>query len=170
MPVIERYCPACRADQDVLPRHAGDSRETLRARLAMLGVAGCYLFVSMALMFLLDDPAPPGERTRILVTYGGLAAVHVGLFFWARTAPLAAPVAALLLFIGLQALSAMNDPRSLASFAIPKAALIIILAGAIRVGYVCRRSQRARAAAFPTARVVSGGRGTVPAGPTDRAR
>jgi hypothetical protein len=60
-----------------------------------------------------------------------LAAIYVGLFFWARRNALAATVIALLLFVTVIAVSAALDPKTLV-YGIPiKIAFIVVLVTAI---------------------------------------
>lgn len=74
------------------------------------------------------------DRNQVKLLLGvniGLAAIYLGLFFWARRNPLAATVTALILFITVIAINAVLEPATLAQGILVKILFIAALAAAI---------------------------------------
>ncbi|MBE7450653.1 MAG: hypothetical protein HS111_17660 [Kofleriaceae bacterium] len=74
-------------------------------------------------------------RVLLLGTHLGLFVVHVGLYVWARVAPLAAAVVSLVLFLTLHLANAALEPSSIYKGAIVKVLFIVVLVKAIQAGY-----------------------------------
>ena len=90
------------------------------------------------------DEAVAHDRGRVnllLFVNIGLAIVYMGMFFWAKRNPLAATVTALILFITVIALNAVDDPKTLAQGIILKIFFIGALAKAISAAQEERRLQ-----------------------------
>jgi Na+/melibiose symporter-like transporter len=72
-----------------------------------------------------------GQVKLLLGIYIALAAIYLGLFFWARRNALAATVTALILFITVHAISAVLDPKTLYQGIIIKILFVAALSTAI---------------------------------------
>jgi hypothetical protein len=72
-----------------------------------------------------------GQVKLLLGVNIALAAIYLGLFFWARRNALAATVTALILFITVHAINAVLDPKTLPQGIVIKILFIAALAAAI---------------------------------------
>ena len=84
------------------------------------------------------------EVTFQLVAAGVLCLVHIGLWWWAKTAPFAAAVVALVLFVTLQLVQAVIDPSTLARGVIIKVFFLVALVQAVMAGVEVQRLLRER--------------------------
>jgi hypothetical protein len=143
----ERYCPSCGADREIEWKVAGlEMTKLAKARNWILGIGVWYL-VSGAIMYLImrKQFATKAELDMQLATCGGLFLIHVGLYFWAKTAPLAAAVASLLLFVTVHTANAAMDPHTIYKGVVIKVAFVVILAKAIQAGLEIHRMRNQRA-------------------------
>jgi hypothetical protein len=88
-----------------------------------------------------------GLVTLMLVVNIALAAVYLGMWFWAKRNPLAASVTALLLFITVIVVNGVYEPKSFAQGFLVKIFFIIALSKAIGAAQQERRLQAAPQAA-----------------------
>jgi hypothetical protein len=143
----ERYCPSCGADREVEWKVAGlEMTKLAQARNWILGI-GVWYVISGAILYLImrQQLASDADRNMLLGTTAVLFVLHVGLYFWAKTAPLAAAVAALLLFVTVHVANAAMDPSTIYKGMVIKVAFILILAKAIQAGLEIHRLRNQRA-------------------------
>lgn len=74
-----------------------------------------------------------------------LSLVYFGLWYWARQNPYMAALLALLLFVGVHAVSAIVEPSSLAQGILIKVLFVAALTRAVMAGHAARVSRRAPA-------------------------
>lgn len=143
----ERYCPSCGADREVEWKVAGlEMTKLAKARNWILGI-GVWYVISGAIVYLImrKELATDADRNMLLGTTAVLFVLHVGLYFWAKFAPLAAAVVALLLFITVHAANAAVDPSTIYKGMVIKVAFVLILAKAIQAGLEIHRMRNQRA-------------------------
>jgi hypothetical protein len=143
----ERFCPSCGADREIEWQVAGlEMTRLASARKWILGIGVWYL-ISGAIMLLVlrKQLASDAQRDIVLLTSGGLFVIHVGLYFWARTAPLAAAVVSLLLFVTLHTANAALDPSTIWKGLVIKVAFMLVLYKAIQAGLEIHRMRNQRA-------------------------
>jgi len=147
MATRERFCPSCGADREVEWQVAGlEMTKLAKARKWILGIGVWYLISGAILLLILRKQYGTDEqRNIILATSGGLFAIHVGLYFWAKTAPLAAAVVSLLLFVTLHTANAAMDPSTIYKGIVIKVLFVLVLAKAIQAGYEIQRLRNQRA-------------------------
>jgi hypothetical protein len=85
-----------------------------------------------------------GQVTLLLYVNIALAVIYAGLWLWAKKNALAASLVALTLFVTVQVVNAVMDPKTLAQGIIVKVLFAVFLAKAIQAGYQDRRLSRAR--------------------------
>jgi len=88
------------------------------------------------------DQAVKHDRGQVKLLLGvniALAAIYLGLFYWARRNALAATVTALILFITVYAISAVLEPKTLYQGILIKILFVAALAGAISAAQRERR-------------------------------
>ena len=145
VPAGERYCGACGYDT-----HKNDHIETVlepklrQARGWILAVGIIYLASAAVQVAIAGDRVSSDEITFSFVTAGALFAIHLGLWWWAKTAPFAAALVALVLFVTLQVVWAAIDPESLARGLIIKVLFLIALIQAVKAGVDVQRLRRER--------------------------
>jgi hypothetical protein len=146
IPQGERYCGACGYDS-----HRDDHIETVlepklrQARGWILAVGIIYVVSAVLQVTLLGDQLRSSDVTFVLVLNGALCAVHLGLWWWARSAPFAAALVALVLFVTLQVVEAAIDPASLGRGIIIKVLFLVALVQAVRAGVEVQRLRHGRA-------------------------
>jgi hypothetical protein len=77
----------------------------------------------------------------VLMTNLALMAIHIGLWAWAKRAPFAAAVVALVLYITVHLAEAVSDPSSIARGLLIKIIFLSALIQAIKAGLEIRRLQ-----------------------------
>jgi hypothetical protein len=143
----ERFCSNCGADRDLeLAVHAFTAPALASARrwILILGIA--YLLNALVLCAMIDGPLTR-DGWLVVGSTIALAAIHGGLWLWARSQPLAAAVVALALFVTLQLAIAVTAPEDLYKGFLIKALFLVSLVGAVRAGHRARRirAEHARA-------------------------
>ena len=152
MPMGARFCEGCGRDQ-LGPDPAAEQRMVDRLRKArgwILAVGILYLinlaifwFQTRHAMFL---PIVKGW----LIAIAALALIQFGLWWWARREPFAAAVVALAMFVTLQTVQLVLEPKSLFNGIVVKILFIMALVQALSAGLAVRR-MRVEAARIPTA-------------------
>ena len=87
------------------------------------------------------------EARMIFVVNYGLAAVMIGLWFWARSAPFPALLTALCVYLAVLVLNALVDPSTIMSGLFLKIIVISALGLGLKAAAGQRAMERARAAA-----------------------
>lgn len=145
MAVAERYCPACGADREVeLQIEALERTKVANARKWILGIGFWYLVTALFVFVILREPGMRGLRNLQVGSHVGLFVIHVGLYLWARKAPLAAAVVSLILFVSLHIASAVVDPSQIYKGILIKVLFIAVLVKAIQAGYEIHRLRNER--------------------------
>ncbi len=141
----ERFCPACGADRDLeIQIEALERTKLASARKWILGIGIWYLVSGLIMLAIVKDQLTPEGRVLLLGTHLGLFIVHVGLYVWARVAPLAAAVVSLVLFLTLHLANAVLEPSSIYKGMIVKVLFIVVLVKAIQAGYEIHRLRNER--------------------------
>lgn len=145
MAAAERFCPACGADRDLeIQIEALERTKLASARKWILGIGIWYLVSGLIMLAIVKDQLTPEGRVLLLGTHLGLFIVHVGLYVWARVAPLAAAVVSLVLFLTLHLANAVLEPSSIYKGMIVKVLFIVVLVKAIQAGYEIHRLRNER--------------------------
>lgn len=143
VPNGERFCGACGYDTHKDDRIATELEPKLRqARGWILAVGIIYVASALLQVTILSDRLRQDDIVFILALNVGLCLVHLGLWWWARTAPFAAAVVALVLFVTLQLVEVALDPSSLARGIIIKVLFLVALVQAVRAGVEVQRLRR----------------------------
>ena len=155
------YCPQCGAaverDQHICERCGAEvedpddravfdamlAPELRRARYWILALGALYTVTGLLIGGFAYSVTPAAARMVIGVNVA-LGLIHLGLFFWAKTQPLAAAVVALGLFITVNAINAIDDPSTLAQGICLKVLFVVVLSGAIKAGLSARRLRLGR--------------------------
>jgi len=144
--VDAKVCDACGTAQEPRGADALDALmiERLRsARAWILAVGGLYA-ASGLLFFAIGGGS--AEARVVLAVNLALAAIHVGLWAWARSAPFAAALVALVLFVTLHLASAVLEPATILQGIPVKIFFVLALGRAISTALYVKRL-RADAAA-----------------------
>lgn len=143
VPEGERFCGACGYDT-----HKDDHIATVlepklqQARGWILAVGIIYVVSAVLQVTILSDRMRDDDVMFILVLNGCLCLVHLGLWWWARSAPFAAAVVALVLFVTLQLVEVALDPSSIGRGIIIKVLFLFALVQAVRAGVEVQRLRR----------------------------
>ena len=115
---------------EVAEKQAEEHRKVVKqARNMLFIIAGLQLVFSVVLTFINKE----NEDNGIELIFGGVvAAIYVGLGFWAGKKPYVALIVSLVLYCLLIVLGAINDPSTIAKGVIIKMAIIIALVKGIR--------------------------------------
>jgi len=142
----DRFCPSCGADREVEWQVAAiEMTKMSQARKWILGIGIWYLVSHLLLIVILGPQATALMKKLLLITGSGLCLVHVGLWLWAKRAPLAAAVVSLVLFVTLHSINAALDPSSIYKGIIIKVLFVAVLVKAIQAGYEVHRLRNQRA-------------------------
>lgn len=143
VPEGERFCGACGYDTHQDDRIATELEPKLRqARGWILAVGIIYVVSAVMQVTLLADRMAHDDVAFVLALNAGLCVVHLGLWWWARTAPFAAAVVALVLFVTLQIVELALDPSSIGRGVIIKVLFLVALIQAVRAGVEVQRLRR----------------------------
>ncbi len=85
------------------------------------------------------SPEAKGSLVGAAIVMGLLALIYLGLWLWAKRAPFAAALIALVLYVSFLAFDAIVDPRLLFQGIIIKILIIVALAQAVKSGYALRK-------------------------------
>jgi hypothetical protein len=141
----ERFCPACGADRDVeIQIEALERTKLTAARRWIFGIGCWYLVSGLFMLVILGDQLTPQGRNLLLGTHAGLFVLHLGLYAWARIAPLAAAVVALILFLTLHIANGVLEPSSIYKGILIKVLFVVVLVKAIQAGYEIHRLRNER--------------------------
>lgn len=115
---------------EVAEKQAEEHRKVIKqARNMLFIIAGLQLVFSVVLTYINKEDEDKG----IEQIFGGVvAAIYVGLGFWAGKKPYVALIVSLVLYCLLIVLGAINDPATLAKGMIMRVAIIIALVKGIR--------------------------------------
>lgn len=145
MAAAERYCPACGADREIeLQVEALERTKLASARKWILGIGFWYLVSGLFLFVIMREPGMRETRNLYIATHVGMFVIHVGLYLWARKAPLAAAVVSLILFLSLHIANAVMDPTQIYQGILIKVLFIVVLVKAIQAGYEIHRLRNER--------------------------
>jgi hypothetical protein len=123
-----------------------EGRTTERARAWILAIGVAYLALVVLYTVAVGDLRVADDvRLPLLV----LAAIQLGLWVWAGTAPLHASVAALAVFVLANGYQAVVDPDGLRWMILVRVVFLLGLIKSVHAGALARR-----AAALPGARLV----------------
>jgi hypothetical protein len=122
-----------------------------KARGWILAVGILYVVGGFLVLAISRIPFSHPVAKIILGTNLALAAIHVGLFVWAKREPFAAAVVAMALFISVHLVNFILDPKTITQGIFIKVIFIVVLAQAISAGLAVRRMRAAaRTAHVPT--------------------
>lgn len=139
----EKFCPSCGADILTELQISATVTPALDAARKWILAIGVLYLVSQVVMALMMRRELTSDGFKILIAIGaGLFVLHLGLWFWARKAPFAAAVVALVAFITLQLVGAVLDPSSLYKGLIIKVLFVVALTRAVRAGLEAQRMRR----------------------------
>lgn len=139
-PPDERYCGACGYDSQRDDHIEAVLEPKLRQARGWILVVGVLYAVSALLQVTVIEPRPPKEAIAgMLMLPGALFIAHVGLWWWARTAPLAAALVALVVSLTLLLVQLALDPSSVGTGIIIKALFLVALLQAVRAGVQVER-------------------------------
>lgn len=105
-------------------------KQTKKAAGALLAVAILQAVVGTIILAMAGRNVPPAGYVIIY----GVAAVFLGLYFWARKSPFPAAIVGLAVFVTLHLLEAIADPTSIRNGVIIKVIIIVVLVQAISAG------------------------------------
>ncbi|HVV81580.1 MAG TPA: zinc ribbon domain-containing protein [Kofleriaceae bacterium] len=145
MPSADQFCPACGADRHVEARIAAlELTRLAQARKWILWIGIWYVISALVAYLQLQDRLTPRGTLLLFGVNVGLCAIHLGLYVWARRAPLAAAIVALILFVSLHVANAVLDPDSIDKGIVLKVVFVAILIKAIQAGYQIHRLRNER--------------------------
>jgi hypothetical protein len=140
MAAAERYCGACGADSEIELHIAAFHQPALdSARKWILAVGIIYVLSAMLMTAIAGDAMLDEERKLVLGVSLALCLIHVGLWWWARTAPFPAAVVALVLFVTLQLINAALDPSTIIKGIVIKILFLVALIRAVQAGAEANR-------------------------------
>lgn len=138
------FCPGCGYDTSNDAMIEAIYKPALsRARGWILAVG--ILYAVSALIFVAVGRLGDEQLQLVLGLNFGLMAIHVGLYFWARTSPFPAAVVALAIFVTLHLTEAVIDPTSLYRGILIKVLFLIALVKAVQAGLQVKRLVAQRA-------------------------
>lgn len=145
VPANERFCGACGYDTYKDDRIATELEPKLAKARGWILAVGIIYVVSTGLQVAMAGGRLDSEAVTLsFVIAGALCLVHIGLWWWAKTAPFAAAVVALVMFVTLQLVQAVIDPSSLTSGIIIKGFFLVALIQAVMAGLEVQRLLRER--------------------------
>jgi hypothetical protein len=141
----EQFCSGCGADRHVEAHiRAVEATKLERARKWILGIGIWYLVSGLVMYLVLQDRLTDLGKQLLLYPAIGLCAIHIGLWAWAKKAPLAAAIVALVLFVSLHVTNAVLEPGSIYKGIVIKIIFVSILVKAIQAGYEVHRLRNER--------------------------
>ena len=114
-----------------------------RARGWILAIGVSYLILVVLITIALGDLAVTGDVRAALL---GLAAIQLGLWWWAKRAPFPAAVIALVAFVAPNLYQAVVDPEGLRWMIVVRIIFLLGLIKAVHAGVLARRAGRLPAA------------------------
>jgi hypothetical protein len=118
------------------------ARNTARA---LLLVAILQAIVGTFLILMMQEQGRVRNLALPLIMIYGIAAVFLGLYFWARRQPLPAAIAGLAIFVTLHVVEGLIDPNAIAQGLLLKIIVVAVLARGISAGPKYRQLQQAGA-------------------------
>jgi hypothetical protein len=119
----------------------GNGRGWILALAILQTIGGIVLFAMSA------QANPDSANSIVLVVTLGLSALFFGLWIWGKTAPFAALLTALIVFVTFHLLDAVLDPATIFRGIIVKIVLLSGLATATKRAYTKKREAELQAAA-----------------------
>lgn len=138
--VTDRFCAECGANAEVELHIAAfhqPALETARKWILAIGiiyVVSAFLMVAIAGDMMLDQ-----DKNLLYGVSFALCAIHIGLWWWAKTAPFPAAVVALVLFITVQLINAAVEPSTIYKGIIIKILFLVALIKAVQAGSEANR-------------------------------
>ncbi|TNF38611.1 MAG: zinc ribbon domain-containing protein [Deltaproteobacteria bacterium] len=132
------FCPACGYDtahDAVIESVYKPALARARGWILAVGI----LYTVSALIYVAVGRFGEEERNLVLGLNLGLSAIHVGLYFWARTSPFPAAIVALALFVTLHLTEAVIEPSSLVRGILIKILFLVALIKAVQAGLQVKR-------------------------------
>jgi hypothetical protein len=135
------------------------ARQSKKAYGALLTVGILQAIFAVVIIALLkaDAETPIDSQLDPNVSIGalavamfGIAAMFLGLAFWAKRNPLPAAIVGLVLYITVHLLDALADPTAIARGVLIKVIIVVVLVRAISAGAKHRALARAMAASATT--------------------
>lgn len=126
------------------PKEHGNGRGWILA-LAIMQTLGSFVLFGM------QNSVEGGETPVLsLAIMLGLAAIFFGLWIWGKTAPFAALLTALIVFVSFHLLDAVIDPTSLLRGILVKIIVLVGLSSALKKAYVAKREKELEASSTET--------------------
>jgi ABC-type multidrug transport system permease subunit len=125
-------------------QHKSTHKQTVKSgRGYILGISILQLIGGIA-FFVIYFAGNQTAKTRpilaIAVTMTVLGLVYVGLWIWAKTAPFAAALVALIIYLTVLALDGVFAPQQIAQGIIIKILIIAALSQAVKSGYALKKA------------------------------
>lgn len=142
-----KFCEACGASLEQVAASArmADTAEAevmllevKKAQGALAVVAGLQL---LGAVFMFVSKSVDGTTFAVML---GIAAVFAGLWAWAKSNPLAASIAGLVVFVTVHGADAVVDPKALLNGIVVKVIVVVVLGRAIGAGIKHREFTRSR--------------------------
>src|SRR5688500_11951226 len=138
--VTDQFCGECGANAEVELHIAAFHQPALESARKWILAAGITYVVSAFLVTAIARDAMLDEDRNLLFGVAfALSAIHIGLWWWAKTAPFPAAVVALVLFITVQLINAAMDPSTLYKGFLIKILFLVALIKAVQAGSEANR-------------------------------
>lgn len=131
----DTFCSKCGTNLEV--EREIDARYTPALKTArgwILAIGIIYVVSAMLVLALQGEYMLDEAKQLVIGTSVALCAIHVGLWWWARTAPFPAAVVALVLFLTVQAINIALDPSQAYKGVLIKALFLVALIKAVSAG------------------------------------
>lgn len=141
-PYSAQFCKKCgaAADPDSQAVYEGRIKPALDKARNGIFIVGALYVVGGMLMSALSSMQGTGEDVGLIMGVNiALALIHVGLGIWAKKAPLAAAVTAMVLFITVHLVNAILDPATIVQGILIKVIFISVLISAIKAGLEAKK-------------------------------
>lgn len=130
-------------------QHKTEHKQTVKSgRGYILAIAILQLLAGMLFFGVFSFAEEGGKNPAFLnlaVTVSALGIVYLGLWMWAKRAPFAAALVALILYVSLLALDAVMQPEAIARGIIIKVLIIAGLTKAVSSGHALKKASEAAA-------------------------
>jgi hypothetical protein len=138
--MTDQFCGSCGANVETelqIQAFHQPALETARKWILAIGiiyVVSAFIMVAIAGDMMLDE-----DRNLLYGVSFALCAIHVGLWWWAKTAPFPAAVVALVLFITVQLINLAAEPSSFYKGIVIKILFLVALVRAVQAGLEANR-------------------------------
>ncbi|MCB0074736.1 MAG: zinc ribbon domain-containing protein [Caldilineaceae bacterium] len=141
VPVDERFCGQCGLDLSrdrLLVAKAGKARGWILA-VGAIYLLGAVLHVTSPRF---SEDVVADQVPYILAAGAVRFLVHLGLWWWARTAPFAAALVAMIFYVTSEVVAVVADPEHLRRGIIIRVVFLAVLVQALRAGWAAHRVRR----------------------------